>query len=105
MKILIVTNEYNKVKKVAQESDHEVIGCMRTYHFMKMVEEESPDVILSDGKCKRRDEYGQSVPCFFKPEKELSGTDIQAPVFPILGWKIWLKIVEIHKKIIPPYPN
>ena len=105
MKVLVVTNDADKLKKLKEKSDAEFVGCFRTYHFKEMLKDHQPRVILTDGKCKRIDKHGQSVPCFFKPEKELRGTDIQAPVFPIMGWKIWLKIVKLYDKIMPFSPN
>lgn len=101
MKILVVTHDYDRFKKIKDEADGEVLGCFRTYHFKKMAREHKPDIILSDGKCKKIDRHGQSVPCLFSPEEKLKRTSVQAPVFPIIGWKLWVKIVEFYNRVVP----
>ncbi|MGM0439308.1 MAG: hypothetical protein ACQEP3_02655 [Patescibacteria group bacterium] len=96
MKVLVVTNDHSKFKKIKEESSHEIIGCFRIYNFKKIIENDNPDIILSDGKCKELDKYGQSKHCLFDPEKELSGKAVSTPIFPIIGWKIWVKLVNFY---------
>ena len=105
MKILVVTNDPQKFRRMKESSEDDLMGCFRVDNFKKMLNDNQPRVILSDRKCRKVNKRGEEKPCFFDPDRELRGTAVSTPVFPIKGWCLWLKIVKIYDKVMPPGPN
>lgn len=98
MKVLVVTHDFSRFQEIKENSSEEVIGCFRTYYFEDIVRENNPDLILSDGTCKKRDQNGRAKICSFNAKKELRALNKTVPVFPLSGWDFWLREFKTLKQ-------
>lgn len=91
-KILIVTHDFHKAEALAARIFKffgvESYGCFRDYHFEEYVKGGNPpDMILSDGTCKTRDDrIDGSFAITFSPREELEKMKVKISVLPIFLW-------------------
>lgn len=65
-KILVVTRSSSAVGELNYLLPNDKVRrCCRDYHFKGEVNDWKPDLIVSDGTCKTRDEDGKSVGIYF----------------------------------------
>ncbi|GEM_PF-1825830 len=97
MRVLLITHDYHRVLYCLDELGSNTIRiCLIANHFKKIIEDFKPDVIISDGTCKNKN----NEICIFSVRDELEKLNIDTPVYPLVGkrvWKSFLKLIERSK--------
>lgn len=74
MEVAVITHDFYKAQEIIEylEEPGEIAvrGIFRTYHADSLFEQDPPDLVISSGTCKTRDEDGKSIGVYYNARQK-----------------------------------